>query len=153
MITWSCEIRRQTINITSSLQHYLWPPNLAGWSLTLRHSYLKGHMALDSLSLVRLRDKLKPYLNYQKSYKHQTCQDSHHEELPLIKSYISLIISKLATCLWPPELAGWWLTWRGSYLWSHMVSRGFARWRDKLKTHLPYHNAMVTRVRRMATYF
>ena len=51
------------------------------------------------------------------------------------------IVSSLPQSLWPPTLAGWWFTMRGSQRKSHMTlwSCGLARPpRDRLKTYLPY---------------
>ena len=53
------------------------------------------------------------------------------------------IVCSLQQCLWAPILARWWLTLRGSYLWTHMdlQSHGLARSRDKLKPlYLYYQN-------------
>ena len=40
LITWSCKITRHTKIIIAPLQQCLWPPNLAGWQLTLTGSCL-----------------------------------------------------------------------------------------------------------------
>ena len=52
-------------------------------------------------------------------------------------------ISPLPQCLWPPNLAGWKFTVRGSHPLSHMTlwSLGLARTRYKLKLYLYYHIA------------
>ena len=58
LITWSCEILWQTKTITYLIPQWLWPPNLAGWWLTL---------TLWSHGLARLWDQLKPL------YLHKHC--------------------------------------------------------------------------------
>ena len=75
LITWSCKIMRQTKTIISPLPYWLWPPNLAGWWLTVRGSHPFSYMALLAHGLVRSWDKLRPlYLHYHIGYGHQTWQ-------------------------------------------------------------------------------
>ena len=53
------------------------------------------------------------------------------------------IISLLAHCLWPPNLASWWLAMRRfhPHCYSTIWSRGLTKSRDKLKSvYLNYHN-------------
>lgn len=52
------------------------------------------------------------------------------------------IISHLPEYIWPTNLAGWWLSLRGSYQYSRITLSlcDVARSRDKLKTYLHYHN-------------
>ena len=49
--------------------------------------------------------------------------------------FAEILISPLPQCLWPPNVAGWWLTIRDSYRLSHMIlwSHGLPRSLDKLK--------------------
>ena len=61
----------------------------------------------------------------------------------------------LPSCLWPQNVAVWWLTLRGSYshYYSILWSRGLARLRYKLKPlYLFYHNAYSHRIDRTVTY-
>ena len=60
------------------------------------------------------------------------------ENVESCSSTIRSIISPLPQCLWPPNLAVWWITMRSSHPWSHMTlwSRGRSRLREKLKTFL-----------------
>ena len=60
LITWSCETTWKTKTIISIIPQCLWPPNLAGWWVTLTGYYLKSYSTLWSLGLARSRDKLKP---------------------------------------------------------------------------------------------
>ena len=60
-----------------------------------------------------------------------------------IKWKTKIIISSLTQCLWSPNLAGWWISLRGSNLLSHMAleSRVPLRLCDKIKTsNLHYQN-------------
>ena len=81
---------------------------------------------------------------------------TYHEGLPLIKWHdpvtwsckitwkTKTIITPLPQCLWPWNLAGWWLTIRDSYSWSHVTlwSCVLTRSHDKLKPfYLHYNNA------------
>ena len=52
------------------------------------------------------------------------------------------IISQLPEYIWPTNLAGWWLSLRGSCQYSRITLSlcDVARSRDKLKTYLHYHN-------------
>ena len=52
------------------------------------------------------------------------------------------ILSHLLRCLWSPNLAGWWITLRGSYPYTHInfYSRCLTRSRDERKTYFYYHN-------------
>ena len=54
---------------------------------------------------------------------------------------IKSIISSVQQCLWPPDLAGWWLILRGSYRYSHMIFWlcGLAWSHDQLKTFYFYY--------------
>ena len=64
LITWSCEITRQTKTITNSTTRLA-----VG-------SYQKRHMNVLSRGLAKLRDKLKPlYVHYQSAFGHQTWQN------------------------------------------------------------------------------
>ena len=45
-IAWSCEITWQSKTIISPLLRCQWPPNLAGWWLTLRGFYRYSHLTL-----------------------------------------------------------------------------------------------------------
>ena len=60
----------------------------------------------------------------------------------LARSCDKLKASPLLQCLWPPNLAGWWLAMRGYHPLSHMIfwSRDLKKSRDKLK-HLHYYNS------------
>ena len=72
LIVWSCKITWQA-KIMSTLLQSLWPPNLAGWWLTLTDSYLQSNMVVESRAPVRLLGKLKPlYLHQHLAYSHQT---------------------------------------------------------------------------------
>lgn len=53
-----------------------------------------------------------------------------------ITSQTKTIIFAWPQCMWPPNLAGWWLTSKDSFTLSLIssMSRGLARSRDKLKT-------------------
>ena len=91
LITWSCKIVRKAKTIISSLAQCLWPPNLAGWWLTLMDSCLWIPTTLWSRGLVKLRENLKSlYLHYHSAYVHQTRQDgdlpwlsfTHKSKLP-----------------------------------------------------------------------
>ena len=73
LIPWSYEIAWQIKNI-SPLPQCPWPPNLTGWSRTLRGSYPLSQMTLQSCGLVRSHDKLRTYLHYLNAYSHQTWQ-------------------------------------------------------------------------------
>ena len=75
LITWSCKIAWQTKTILSPLPQCLWPPNMAGWWLTLSGSHPPSYSTLWSRDPVRLRDKLKPlYFHYHNPCGHQTWQ-------------------------------------------------------------------------------
>ena len=74
-VTWSCWIRWPIKSILYLLWQCLWPLNLAEWWLILRGSYLKSHMALESLGTAKSWDKLKPlHIHYQHACSHQTWQ-------------------------------------------------------------------------------
>ena len=76
LILWSCEIIWQTKTIISLIPQCLWPPNLAGWWLTLSGFHPLSCLTHWWRDLGRSRDKLKPlYLYYcSPCYDHQTWQ-------------------------------------------------------------------------------
>ena len=60
----------------SPLPQSQWPPNLAGWWLTMRGSHPLNHATPWSRGLPKSRDKQKSlYLYHQSAYGHQTWQD------------------------------------------------------------------------------
>ena len=72
LIMWSYRSTWQTKTVIFLLPRYLWPPNLAEWSLTLRDSKPWSHIMLWSRRFERSRDKQKPfYLYYQSALDHQ----------------------------------------------------------------------------------
>ena len=107
MITYSYSITRQPKTITSPLSHCLWPPNLAGWWLTLKGPTLKVTWIFHH---VELQDQIKNYtaiIMATKLSRVETCNEQLHSQCP-----------------WPPNLIGWWLTLKLS---------GLAKSCDKLK--------------------
>ena len=65
--------QKQPETILSPLPQSLWPPDLAGWWLTLKGVYPKCHSTLCSCVFTRSRDRLKPlYLFYHSVYGHKT---------------------------------------------------------------------------------
>ena len=58
LITWSCKVMWQAKTIISLLPDCLWPPNFAGWYLTLTGFYPQSHVNLWSRGLERSWDKL-----------------------------------------------------------------------------------------------
>ena len=105
-----------SINFLPPLPQCLWPPNLARWWLTVRHSYPKSHTNIWPCDLPGAIDKQKPsylhyhsacdhqcwqygdlkpgdrlkalYLHYHTAYGHETCRVvNFHEELLPIKSH------------------------------------------------------------------
>ena len=100
----------------SPLPQCVWPPNLVGEWLTLRDSYLKSHMVLESRTLARSRDNLKTYLHYHNAYVHQTLQD---RSLPWrtptdnvtwsfeVTCQIKYVISPLALDQWITKTIRW----------------------------------------------
>lgn len=100
LITRSCKITLQT---KTPPPHCLWPPNLAVWWLTFRGSSPSSLLALQSLGLARLSEKLKTlYLHYHNVY--------NYEELPPITSNNPVI-------KWPFEI-----TWQTKTLYLHYHS-------------------------------
>ena len=98
---------------------------------------LWSHMILRSRGLVGSHDKLKPlYLHYHNAYGDQTLEDGDLPwkasiykvawtfSLVVLQDHVitKTIISPLSKCLWTPNLAGWWLTLRGSYPQSSMIT-------------------------------
>ena len=111
LITWSCKVTWQTKIIISLLQQRFWPPNLAGWKLTLMASCLKSLIKpLITLSceitwqtMATRRDKMAVYLDKLLPIK------SHD---PLITWFYKImwqtkIISSLPQCLWPDGNLTW----------------------------------------------
>ena len=65
---------------------------------------------------------------------------THKATRPMVKWQTKTIISPRSKCLWPPNLAEWWLTFRGFWSKSYMIfwSHGLARSREKLKPLYPH---------------
>ena len=116
-------------------------------------------MTLWLRGLIRSCDKLKSlYFYYHSAYGHQIWQDGNLRwwasenkviwpfDQVVLRDQVatwSHIIFPLPQCIWPPNLASWWLVMRGFHpyfyfiLWSPNLSRS----RGKLKSlHLHYHN-------------
>ena len=76
LIKWSYyKVISQTKIIISSIPQCLWPPNMAGWWVTLSGFHPYSYSTQWQRSLARSRDKLKPlYLHYYSPYSHQTWQ-------------------------------------------------------------------------------
>ena len=83
--TWSCKIVLQTEAIISPLPQCLWPPNMAGYFLTLTGSLQESHMALKFCGHVRSHDKLKTS-PWSLSMANILGKGVRHNELPPIKS-------------------------------------------------------------------
>ena len=129
MTLWSRGFARSRDTI-SLLSKRLWPLNLVRWWLTSRGSYSKNYSTVCSRGLARSPDKLKAlYLYYHYVYGHQSCQDGNlprgtptHKVTWLFEHVvcktmwqIKTIIYPLPSCPCPSNLAGWWLTMRGSH--------------------------------------
>ena len=120
LLTWSCEIMWQIKNI-SPLPQCLCPPNLTRWWLTLKGFFPYCYSTLWSCGPAKLRDKVKSfYLNYRRVYGHQACRMvTNHQGLQPMLLYpsvaLSCKISPLPRSLWPPNLAGMWLTMMGTH--------------------------------------
>ena len=81
----------------SPLLEWLWPPNLAGWELTLIDSHPQNHLTLWLCDLAKSLDKLKPlYIHYQCTYFHLTWQDGH---LPKVKQRVAHVVLSLSSFL------------------------------------------------------
>ena len=96
--------------------------------LSMRVTYFEGNPTIRSWDRVWLWDKLNSlYLHYQNAYGHQNLQDgdlpSHMTLRPhgLVRSSDKLKLCPLPPCLCPPNVARWWLTFRGSYQLSQMM--------------------------------
>ena len=124
-------------------------PNLAWWWLTIRGLHPQSYSAFWSRDLARSRDTLELlYLYNHNGYGHQTCHGgvlswgafTHKATWPMVKWQTKTIVSPLSKCLWPPNLAEWWLMFRGLCSKSYMIfwSHGLARSREKLKPLYPH---------------
>ena len=91
LITWSWEIKwRPKINI-SPLPQCLWPPNLTGWWLTSKYSYLKQNMKFESRDLGKSFDKSKTSPLPQWLFPPNFGMLSFHAELPPIKLQVIFV--------------------------------------------------------------
>ena len=120
---------------TSPIPSFPWPPNLVGWWLNRRCCYRQSHMTLWSRNLTRSHDKLKTtsasecqwtpkldrMVNYLEGLPHIQLLDSFVTWSCEIPWQTKTILSPVLQCLWPPILAGCWLTFPGSYPESHMT--------------------------------
>ena len=112
-------------------------------------------MTLWSRDLVRSHGKLESlYLHYQSAYGHQTWQAyldgllpiKLHEPLIMWSCKITwqpkIIVSALPQCLWPPNMASWWLATRDFHpCYSTLWPPGLKSSRGKLKPlYLHYRN-------------
>ena len=119
LVTWSCEIKRQTKTILSPLLQCLCPPHLARMWFTMRGFHLQSHMTLWLRSLARSRDTLKSYLLYNNAYGNKIWQGSDLSWAAFTHVYDHVImwscnitwqtkiIYPLPQWLWLPNLAEW----------------------------------------------
>ena len=180
LVRWSCKITWKFKTNISSLSQCTWPTNLAGWWLTRRSSFPLSHSHLVLRDHETNQNYYISVITMPKASK-LSRMVTYLEELSPIKSYDHLvtwscettwqtksIISPLPHCLLPPNVVGWWLsyklkplliqyhsayshqTWQGGDLpWgvvTHKVTWSFIHviLQDhvtKLKTYLRYHNA------------
>ena len=153
LITWPCKITWQAKTSTSLLSQCWWTLNLAIWLLVLKSSHRSSYSNLQSRSLARSREKLKPlYLCYHTAYSHQTWQGydlpwgvstnkdtfsspdlaRSGDKLKIYLHYLNAMASKLCWIL--TSLEGF-LSIKSN---GHLI-KCLARSRDKLKPYLHYH--------------
>ena len=135
LIIWWCKITWQTktcLHYHGACGHQTWRDgNLSWWYLThiitwhFDHLVLEDHVTNENhcitITTVPMATKLGRMVTYLERFQHIKL----HNPLTMWPCKITWqtknIISLLTNCLWPPKLAEWWLTLRGSFPYGHMT--------------------------------
>ena len=133
-VVWNLLYWRNAGNKNCTKNHF-WYIFAFFWSQIGHYAkFLKGDPSLSSFNNI--------WRNFMQN-KHYARKNGLEWLLPITRNHVVNKNKYISTkqCLWPSNLAGWWLTLKGSYLLNHidLKTHGLVRSRDKLKTYL-YHD-------------